>query len=89
MVLQGEGGEEAGEAGDEATEDGGETDGLPPAVGDGEGREEEGDGDRETAQHTCREHSREAGQSGIYRVSQKMWDTGKEIKETDHHLNII
>ena len=66
MVLQGEGGKEAGEAGDEATEDGGETDGLPPAVGDGEGGEEEGDGDWETAQHTCREHSREAGQSVRY-----------------------
>ena len=50
MVLQSEGGEEAGEAGDEATEDGGETDGLPPAVGDRQGRHQQGDGERQTSQ---------------------------------------
>ena len=42
MVLQSEGGEEAGQAGDEAAQDGGDADGLPPAVGHREGGEQEG-----------------------------------------------
>ena len=42
VVLQSEGGEEAGQTGDEAAHDGGQADGLPPAVGHRQRRHQEG-----------------------------------------------
>ena len=53
MVLQGEGGEEAGEAGYEAAQDRRQPDGLPPAVGDRQGGEHQRHREGETAQQPC------------------------------------
>ena len=50
MVLQSEGGEEAGEAGYEAAQHRRQPDGLPPAVGDRQGGEHQRHREGETAQ---------------------------------------
>ena len=50
MVLQSEGGKEAGQAGYEAAQDCRQPDGLPPAVGDRQGGEHQRHREGETAQ---------------------------------------
>ena len=53
MVLQSEGGEEAGQAGYEAAQHCSQPDGLPPAVGDRQGGEHQRHREGETAQQPC------------------------------------